>query len=285
MIKNDSMHKKLYHYALVFLSLFCTGCKEDIHDPANFEYPPVPPIWIVEDDPKQTIFSRDEKDLERDRQVGKMMVIPLYQYYEHNGATEFLAIAHPFVYEQGQDIENRLSSFEQRENLRRLIFWVPGYFPDGLGRSYWWQPTIKGKKMIVQELQPCVGLERDELNSAMKALLLDGDFEVGKKIFLKVPPMHHDERNFLGELRTAIEPYNADLVVRTMEYNGRFYDDGGVLNMHVLWGFPPGTKIVNRLSDEDKKTVAAFADEVMKKAKEESPKNENKDKSDRTSAG
>ena len=47
-----------------------------------------------------------------------MLVIPLYRYFQQDGTTEFLAIAHPFVYKQGEDIEKRLSSFEQRENLK-----------------------------------------------------------------------------------------------------------------------------------------------------------------------
>jgi hypothetical protein len=256
-------------YALLFLGLCCVGCNGAPQQPTESAYPPVLPIWIVEDDPNTTIFARE--DLKRDRKVGKMLVIPLYKDYRHEGKADSLAIAHPFVYEQGNDIEKHLSSFEQRDRLRRLIFWVPGYFPDGLGRTPSWTPIIQGKRMIVKELQRCVGSEEREINAAMKTLLLDEDFVVGKKIILRVPPMHHDPANLLGELRTAIEPYDASLVVRSMEYNGRFYNNGGVLNIHVLWAFSPGTQIINRLSDEEKKTVAAFASQLAKHRKEEGP--------------
>jgi len=246
-------------------SVGCDGVGQQ--HPTDYKYPSVLPIWIVEDDPDQTIFTR--KDLERDRKVGKMLVIPLYRGYQHKGKNESFAIANSFVYKQGEDIEKRLSSFGQRNKLQRLIFWVPGYFPDGLGRTASWTPVINDKRMIVLELQLCVGSEAKEINTAMKTLLLDGDFTVGKKIRLKVPPIRHNVNSTrpTGELRTAIESYDADQVVRTMEYNGRFYDDGGVLSIHVLWGFPPGTQIINCLTDEDKKTVSAFFSEVTKAEK------------------
>jgi hypothetical protein len=254
------------------LAVCGTGCSMAARQPTDPEYPPVLPIWIVEDDPHTTIF--DRKDLERDRRVGKMLVIPLYRHVQHDKAAESLAIAHPFVYEQGEDIEKHLSSVGQREKLHALVFWVPGYFPDGLGSTPDWTPIINGKRMITKELQRCIGSEESKINSAMRGLLMNGDFAIGQKLRLKVPPVDRSKStDLLGELRTAIEPYNADLVVRSMEYNGRFYNNGGVLNVHVLWGFPPGTKIVNRLSDEEKKTVAAFYEEVTRKAKR-LPKNE-----------
>jgi len=37
--------------------------------------------------------------------------------------------------------------------------------------------------------------------------------------------------------------------------------------MEVLWGFDEGTRIVNRLSPEDKKMVAEFAEQAAEKAK------------------
>ncbi len=168
------------------LRLFCIGCGNTTKRSVADEYPSVLPIWIVEDDPNNTIYAR--KDLERDREVGKMLVIPLYRYFQQDGTTEFLAIAHPFVYKQGEDIEKRLSSFEQRENLRRLIFWEPGFFPDGLGRTPSWTPIINGKRMIVKELQSCIGTEESEINLAMKNLLLNGDFTVGKRLSSSLLP-------------------------------------------------------------------------------------------------
>ena len=110
---------------MMFLDLCGGGCDGAGQQSAGYDYPPVPPICIVKDDPKVTIY--DRKDLQPAR-IGKMLVIPLYMGYEHESGTDFLAIVHPFVYEQGEDIEKQLTSLGQRDKLRRLVFWVPGYF-------------------------------------------------------------------------------------------------------------------------------------------------------------
>jgi hypothetical protein len=238
----------------------CMECDIAARQPTDSEYPPVLPIWIVEDDPNTTIYAR--KNLEHDRQVGKMLVIPLYRFFQHDGAKEFLAIAHPFVYKQGEDIEKRLSSFEQRGNLRRLIFWVPGYFPDGLGRTPSWTPIINGKRMITKELQRCVGSEGGEINSAMKSLLLDGDFVVGGVVGLTPPPPPYTPA------KISSDSYDVLQLVRSVKYAGRFYNHQAAENVHVLWAFLPGTRIINRLSTEEKKIVAAFAAEAAARAKE-----------------
>lgn len=243
--------------AVLFLVICCAVCDGATRQSTRDQYPPVLPIWIVEDDPMTTIFSR--KDLKRDRKVGRMLVIPLYDNYRHDGGTDALAIAHPFVYEQGEDIEKHLSSFEQRKNLRRLVFWVPGYFPDGLGRTPSWTPTINGKRMAVVELQSCLGSEEREINAAMKTLLLQKDFVVGKKIILKRPPPPY------SPAKMSTDSYDASQVVRS-EYTGRYYYGQSAENTHIQWAFPPGTRIVNRLNTEEKKVVAIFAAEAMKKA-------------------
>jgi hypothetical protein len=237
----------------------CVGCDIAAKQPTADEYPPVLPIWIVEDDPSTTIF--DRKDLERDRKVGKMLVIPLYRFFQHDGATNFLAVAHPFVYEQGEDIEKHLSSFEQRKNLRRLIFWVPGYFPDGLGRISSWTPIINDKRMIVLELQRCMGSEDREVNSAMKSLLLDRDFVIGGVVGLAPAPPPYTPA------KMSNDRYDAPQLVRSVKYAGRYYNHQAAENVHVLWAFNPGTRIVNRLSDEERKTVKAFAAEAIEETK------------------
>ncbi|NLX12835.1 MAG: hypothetical protein GXY44_04170, partial [Phycisphaerales bacterium] len=241
-------------FVSVFLGLCCGGCGGMDQQSADYEYPSVPPIWIVEDDPNQTIFTR--KDLERDRKPGDMLVIPLYRYFQHDGSTDFLAIAHPFVYQQGKEIEKTLASFGQRDKLRRLIFWVPGYFPDGMGRVFPWVPVINGKEMVVLELQPCLGTEETEINSAMKDLLLDGNFTIGKMVYLKPPPPPYTQA------KMSNEAYNISSLVRTTEYGGRFYDHECPRNQHLLWAFKSGTQIVNQLTPEEKKTVAEFAKNI-----------------------
>ena len=247
----------------ILLGLCCVGCDRKPQQPAGNGYPPVLPIWIVEDDPNITIFER--KDLGRDRKVGEMLVIPLYRYFQHEGATEFLAIAHPFVYGQGDDIEKHLSSFEQRENLQRLIFWVPGYFPDGLGRTPSWTPIINDKRMIVVELQRCLGSEEGEINAAMKKLLLNGDFVIEKMLVWKVRPPYSNDPTRVKE------SYDFARLVRSEVFEGRFFKYGTAKD-HVLWGFKPGTKIINRLSDVERKAVAAFAAEATKRKMEQERK-------------
>jgi hypothetical protein len=240
---------------MIFLGLCCGGCDSAAKQPVGYDFPAVPPIWIVEDDPKATIF--DRKDLDRDRKIGKMLVIPVYMGYRHGDGTDRLAIAHPFVYTQGGEIEEQLSSFGQRESLRALTIWVPGYFPGSIGRIFPWVPVINGKRMIVLELQPCVGSEKRQLDAAMKALL-EGDITIVERISPKRPsPPYTDE------LGTTDEPYDASRVVHSNGYDGRFFYRGWPRNTHVLWAFDPETRVLNRLSAEDMKIVAAFASHAM----------------------
>jgi hypothetical protein len=205
---------------------------------------------------------RIKSDLERDRKVGDMLVIPMYEYYRHEGKTDTAAIAHPFVYQQGTDIEKKLASFGQRDRLVRLIFWVPGYFPDGMGRMFSWVPKINDKRMVVKELLECIGKEEGEINSAMKDLLLGGDFTVGEAVGPEPPPPPYYD----GKMST--DPYNPDKLVRCSGYCGRYFDYQAVLHAHLLWGLNTGDKIANRLSEEDKKTVTAFAAAAEKRMKE-----------------
>lgn len=242
--------------------LSCGGCDDAPRLSAVYDYPSVPPIWIVEDDPKVTIYAR--KDLERDRNVGKMLVIPLYMNFQAGGATDFLAIAHPFVYRPGEDIEKQLTSLGQREKLRRLIFWVPGYFPDGMGRTFRWLPVINEKKMAVVELQRCLGSEERQINAAMKTLLED-DFVVEEWIRLKPPP-----GPYADEPKMTNDSYDAARLVRSEGYPGRFFNHRTPENTHVLWAFPGGTRIVNRISPEEKKTVTTFTAEILEKSEEKS---------------
>jgi hypothetical protein len=241
---------------MIVFALCCSGCDGAAEQPTEYDFPTALPIWIVEDDPKVTIY--DRKDLERDRKVGKMLVIPLYRYYEHEGTNDFLAIAHPFVYQQGEDIEKQLASFGQRDKVRALTFWVPGYFPDSIGTTFPWVSIINGKRMVVVELQRCIGSEESQINAAMKTLL-EGDFVVGNILPTPPPPPYTNEPKMTNV------PYDASRVVRS-EYSGRFYHHQASCNVHVLWAFPPGTRIINRLSAEEKKTVAEFAASTTPKA-------------------
>jgi hypothetical protein len=241
------------------LIVCCGGCLTAGPESKDSDYPAVNPLWIVEHNPEQTIF--DRKDLERDRKVGKILVIPLYRYYQHGGTTDFLAIAHPFVYEQGRGIERHLSSFEQRNRLSRLILWVPGYFPGGLGKIPPWEPDINGKTMIVMQLQRCLGTEEKDINAALKDLLLERDFVIDGLVSVAPPPPPFTP----GKMSN--DSYDVQRLVRSVKFGGRYYDVQAVTKAYVLWAFDPGTRVVNRLTDDEKNTVHAFFEEVTKAAK------------------
>jgi hypothetical protein len=236
-------------YVLILFGLCSLGCDGALQQGTDYCFPRVPPVCIVEDDPKVTVY--DRKDL-RPGPVDEMLVIPLYEYYQHNGTTDFLAIAHPFIYRQAEDIEKQVISLEQRDKLRILVFWVPGYFPDGLHHIFTWVPVINGKQMVVMELQRCLGSEQKEIDAAMKDLL-QGDFVIGSQIKPQPPPPYTDQP------RMTNERYDAARLVRSVRYAGRFFMCECPTNWHLLWAFNPGTRVVNRLTPEEKKTVAEFA--------------------------
>jgi hypothetical protein len=269
------MLKRLLGTYVGLLIVCCGGCHTATPESQDSDYPAVRPIWIVEDDPKVTIF--DRKDLQRDRKVGKILMIPLYRYYQHGGTTDFLAIAHPFVYEQGKDIERHLSSSAQRNRLSELILWVPGYFPGGLGKIPPWEPKINGKRMIVMELQRCLGPEEKDINAALKELLLGKDFVIGGVVGLAPPPPPYTPA------KMSSDSYDALKLVRSVTYAGRYYNHQAAENVHVLWAFDPGTRVVNRLSDDEKNTVRAFFEEVTK-ATERSPRNQSATTSEKNSS-
>ena len=259
------MHKNsLVKCIIAFLGIIFGGCDGAAQQPTGGEFPPTLPLWIVENDPNMTIFERE--DLERDRKVGKMLVIPLYMDYRHEGTIDKLAIAHPFIYSQGEEIEEKLASFEQRNNLGRLILWIPGYFPGSIGKTFPWIPIINGKRMIVLELQQCTGLEAGQINAAMESLLTDGDFVIEKVITWKTRPPHSDTPTRVNE------PYDFTRLVRSEIYEERFFRYG-VAGEHVLWAFSPGTTIVNRLSADEKKMVAIFASQIAEKKNKPSSTN------------
>jgi hypothetical protein len=238
----------------VLLGLCFGGCTDETQVPSDYDFPTAPPIWIVEEDRNTTNYERG--DLERDRAVGKMLVIPLYTGFHYDNVTDRYAIAHPFVYSQGESIEKQLTSSGQRETLRALIIWVPGYFPGSIGRTFPWVPTIGGKRMIVLELQPCAGVEEREVNSAMKDLLTNGDFVIQEMSEWKACPPYSNHATRVDE------PYDFAHLVRSVVFQGRYFRYG-CANEYVLWGFSPGTEVMNRLSAEEKKTVERFVEQAQ----------------------
>ncbi len=255
------MFQEIGRCAGLLLALCTLGCAEaSERAPEECDMSQLPPVWIIEDDPNVLYLERN--DLDRDRGIERMLVIPVYHNYRHAGETDRIAIAHPFLYHPGEEIEERLRSFGQRDKLARLIVWARGYFPDGIGGNYIWSPLVRGKKMIVKQLQRCRGSEAAEINAAMKELLQRDDFVVGDSP--KRPPIPKTE-----EVITVDFHYDADQVVRSVGYDSRFFWLGYTRHIYLLWGYDVGTKIVNRLTAEEKKTVADFAagDDSAKNAK------------------
>jgi hypothetical protein len=255
--------------AMVFLGLFCAGCNETAQQPDDYEYPTKDPLCLIEYDPARTIWERAKKgERFQPLPVGNVLLIPLYRNYRFNGGTDAFAIAHPFLYTQCEDIENRLVAFGQRDNLARLIIWAHGFFPTGVPHLASLSPKIDGRTTDLLELQRCIDDEDSKLAVAMKTLLLDADFTIEKMSVCKVGPLRsspstHDD-----------SPYNIPRLVRTQKYEGRWVKYEAIPG-YVLWGFTPGTRVVNRLSNKDKKMVAEFAEKLMKKpeGKEDADKN------------
>ena len=245
------MFSEIGRCAGLLLTLCTLGCADvPESNPEESDMSQLPPAWIIEDVPNVVYLAR--KDLDRDRGIEKMVVIPVYRNYRREGGTDRLAIAHPFLYRPGDEIEEKLKSFGQREQLVRLVVWARGYFPDGIAGNYMWSPLVNGKKMIVHQLQRCVGSEAAEINAAMKELLQRDDFVVGPHP--KWPPIQKTD-----EVITVDFHYDAAQVVRSEGYAGRFFQHGMQVHYYLLWGYDAGTKIVNRFSAEDKKMVADFA--------------------------
>jgi hypothetical protein len=259
------LRKALGVCAMMFLELLGAGCRSEAKSPADYHYPTKRPICLVEYDPNVTIFERGEKGENfQPLPVGKILVMPLYRNYHSGGETDAMAVAHPFLYTQCEDIEKELTALGQRENLARLIVWAHGCFPTGMPHLASWSPTIKEQKVDLLEVQRCTDDEEQPLAAAMKALLLDGDFVVEKRLVWKVrPPNSH-------EATRVNEPYDFTRLVRSEIFEGRFFKYG-CANEYVLWAFAPGTKIANRLSVEEKKIVAEFAEQAQKKSDEPVP--------------
>jgi len=93
-------------------------------------------------------------------------MVPLYHDYQHEGTTDNLVIAHPFVYQQGDDLERRLASFGQRGSLRRLLScgYLVIFHAQSPGLSDM-SRLVGGKRMtVVEGCRRCVGSEEHRLN-------------------------------------------------------------------------------------------------------------------------
>jgi hypothetical protein len=197
--------------------------------------------------------------------VARVLVIPVYKNYSEEGKL-YLSIAHPFVYKQGDDLEETLVALGRREHLQKLVFWIPGYFPVWIPRSFRLSGDVNGKRMVVVEVQRCIGQEENQLNSAMNTLLARKSFVVQEVVSRKPPPYSH-------AVTLTKEPYDFRRLVESLGYQSRHFKYGTAKD-YYLWGTTVGTPIVNQFSASEKEAVANFFEEVTKKAAEHSPKNE-----------
>jgi hypothetical protein len=92
----------------------------------------------------------------------------------------------------------------------------------------------------------------------MKDLLTGGDFVIEELRPWKDAPPYSNDSTFVDE------PYDFKHIVRSSEYPRRYFRCG-VARSHLVWAFKAGTRIANRLSEEEKQTVAQFAEEALKK--------------------
>lgn len=247
------MFPQVVQCAALLLALFAAGCTEmPESDPRYCDMSDLPPVWIIEDE--RGVLEEERKDLDRDRGIEKVLVIPVYRNYRHAGGIDRIAIAHAFLYRPGDEIEAKLRSFGQRDKLAKLVLWAHGYFPSSIGGNFIWSPVVKGRKMIVKQLQRCVGSEDADIRAAMKELLEGDSFVVGGG----------PERPRIPETREVITveyKYNAAELVRSIGYDSRFSHRGYSQHTYALWACEVGTKIANRLSPEEKKMAADFAAE------------------------
>jgi hypothetical protein len=220
------------------------GCSRPVRTGGSNSYPPVPPVCFVEEDPAVGMAERLGKL--RPTSTGEALVIPLYR-----GAEGRLAIAHSFIYQQGDDIEGRLTAIGSRDRLAHLVLWTRGFFPVGIPRIFRMEWPVGGREMEIVGLQRCVASEDADLSVAV-ARLVESDQFVTEQLFIQDPP--HPS----NEMTTIQEPYRFGHLIRATEYHGRFWRLGSPTNRYLLWGFPPGTVINNRLTAEEKKRVTEF---------------------------
>jgi hypothetical protein len=249
--------------AIAIVGLCLAGCIRTAGTAAESTYPSVPTACFCEADPNDARSGHLGEV--QPIPVERVLVIPVYKNFSEKEGL-YLTIAHPFIYKQGDDLEKSLAAFGRREDLQKLVFWIPGYFPVHISRSFRDSGDVNGKRMVVEKVQRCVGGEEGQLNLAMKALLARKSFVIQEVVFRKRPP-------YSNTVTLTKDPYDFRRLVQSMGYESRYFKYGSAAEHH-LWGTTVGTQIVNKFSVDEEKIVAAFAAEVMKKAKEGSTDND-----------
>jgi hypothetical protein len=256
------LRSKMPIFVVMVVALCLAGCARTVGAAGESTYPAVPAACFCEADPDDARSGHLGEV--QPVPVERVLVIPVYKNYSEDGKL-YLSIAHPFVYKQGDDLEKPLAAFGRREDLQKLVFWIPGYFPVHISRSFRASGDVNGKRMVVEKVQRCIGDEEGQLNSAMKALLAKKSFAVREVVFRKKP-------SYSDTVTLTKEPYDFQRLVQSMGYESRYFKYGSAAEHH-LWGTTVGTQIVNKFSADEEKMVAAFATEAMKKAIEDSSDN------------
>ena len=216
----------------------------------GYHYPAVLPLCLAEEDPNASIGARVGNL--KPTPTRDVLVIPMYCDAHVADGVDRFAISHPFVYRQGDEIERRLESFGNRANLSELVLWVPGYFPNSVGRIFRLSASVDGKEMIALQLQRCVGSEEGEINAAMLNMLNEREFRIEAMEKYRTRPPYS---------KTAMlhnEPYNIVRLVHCEGYESRFWQFGCPTTLYILWG-SGGRLVVNRMSADDQRIVADFA--------------------------
>jgi hypothetical protein len=250
---------------ITILGLCLIGCARTNGRSAEDSFPAVSAVCFCETDPNVTMPLG---------YIGKVqpvpakqiLVIPVYKNYSQDG-TLYLSITHPFVYKQGDDIEKPLTAFGRREHLQKIVFWIPGYFPVSIPRSFRQSGDMDGKRVVVGQVQKCIGQEDGQLNSAMKALLEKASFPIQERAKYNYPA--YSDKPILSK-----EPYDFSRLVQSEEYHSRYFKYGNVFMHYGLWGAKTGMMITNQFSADEKNIVAAFFSETTKKVAKPPLKNE-----------
>jgi hypothetical protein len=238
----------------ICLFMFLAGCNGKNCDTAtvatsNYNYPLLNPLCIVESDPK-VHFLQHWKDL-KPTPLGKILIIPIYSHYRCGDTMDSVAIAHPFLYQQGEDIEKQLVNFGQRDKLLRLVAFIHGYFPIGIRGVFRNTFPVQGKVMDVFDIQPYVDNEEAASVLATLNLLSQDQFVVGDEMLWKKTYPYSDSPTCVDER------YDFNQLTKAIEYPSRYYQYGTNIGF-VFWGCDPGTRVINRLSTEDRAMVREY---------------------------
>jgi len=247
----------------LYATVIVMGCRPPSQKPMGWAYPKLLPISWGEyipgpydpNDPRRKVVCQPNSQYPT--RYDYALVIPIYQNGRFEEVTNEFAIAHPFICQRGDNVEEQLARFGERDRVARLVFWVPGYFPASMPGVFRPKKTVSGKDFLVLELQKCVGSEEEELATAMKGLLERNSFDVTKSVARKRPVWSKQADWKKERVELTEEPYDFQKLVSTEVYESRYFENR-VPKRFTLWAPPAGRRIMNQFMSSDRKMVGKF---------------------------